>query len=155
AERLGWRALFALFALPMFLWSAAFYHWFRAPAGAGSETDPAKEPTPWGRLLVSGPMWCVCGQQFFRAAGYMFYASWFTTYLREARGLSLERAGVLTSLPLYGVVVGSLVGGAASDFVLARTGSRRLGRQGIGLLSMLLGALCIFVARPIADPDVT
>lgn len=168
AAPVGWRLLFALFALPVFAWSVAFAWWFRnrpedhpwvngaelaAIRGTGPAAPPAaREPTPWGLLLVSAPMWCICGQQFCRAAGYMFYASWFATYLRETRGVTLQTAGVLTSLPLYGVVAGALMGGVVSDFVLARTGSLRLARQGIGVGSMLLCGVLILVARRIDDP---
>lgn len=163
---LGWRLLFALFAVPIFLWSVAFVWWFRErPADhpwvnagelavlRGSQPAPlaVKEPTPWGRLLVSFPMWCICGQQFFRAAAYMFYTSWFATYLRDTREVSVAMAGALNSLLLYGVVIGSLTGGLLSDAILARTGNRRLARAGVGVASLIGGAACILIARPIAD----
>ncbi len=32
-------------------------------------------------------MWCICVQQAFRSAGYIFFGTWFTTYLQEARGV--------------------------------------------------------------------
>jgi ACS family glucarate transporter-like MFS transporter len=170
---LGWRWLFALFALPGLAWAAWFVLWFRDrpedhpsvnPAelalirtAAPGETPGApvpgrdgKEPTPWAAIFTSPAMGWICGQQFFRAAGYMFYASWFPTFLREARGVSLGQAGVLTSLPLAGVIGGGLVGGLLSDRLLSRTASRRVARQGVAVVSMVLCALFIFVARPVA-----
>jgi nitrate/nitrite transporter NarK len=94
----------------------------------------------------------ICLQQFFRAAGYMFYASWFATFLQETRGLSVAEAGILTGLPMLGVVFGSPLGGWLSDCVLLQTGSRRLGRQGIAVLSQLGGALFLVLAYPVSAP---
>jgi MFS family permease len=156
---LGWRAFFALAALPGFVWAAVFFRWFRDdpndhPGVGPGELDlirsgivpPApgkKEPIPWRKLLTSHVMWCICGQQFFRATGYIFFATWFSTFLQQARGVDAAEAAKLTSLPLWGVVVGALSGGFVSDWLLAWTGSRRVSRQGFSILSMLVCAGCI------------
>ncbi len=67
---------------------------YPSPAMAGPNRDPRSPapPTPWLQLLTSPAMWCICGQQFFRAAGYMFFTSWFATYLQESRGVSAHDA---------------------------------------------------------------
>ncbi|MBW3541064.1 MAG: hypothetical protein KY476_12410 [Planctomycetes bacterium] len=31
--------------------------------------------------MRSRSLWLICGQQFLRAAGYIFYATWFPTFL--------------------------------------------------------------------------
>jgi ACS family glucarate transporter-like MFS transporter len=166
-ELLGWRCLFLLYALPGLVWAIWFYLWFRDrprdhPSMSAAElalldeipsakAEQPAEPTPWRGIFTSPAMLWICGQQFFRAAGYTFYASWFATYLRKTRDVSLPAAGLFTSLPLCGVVCGSLIGGMASDLVLIRSGSRRLARQGVAIGSMVLCALFILLARPIAD----
>src|SRR5437763_13589946 len=116
----------------------------RRPGGRAAESSlpgrPPHRPRPkdglricwFGRdpfaglpvALTRPAMGWICGKQFFYAAGMIFFASWFPTYLRETRGLALGRAGVLTSLPLLAIVVGCLVGGVVSDWIYARTGSR-------------------------------
>jgi MFS family permease len=110
------------------------------------------EPTPWRALFTSWAMVCICGQQFFRAGGFMFFTSWFTTFLRETRHVSTPEAGFLTSLPIGTYVLGSSVGGLVSDWVLARTGSRRLARQGVSIVSQLGCALLIVWAYFIYNP---
>ena len=100
-------------------------------ARAVRETTSESEPTPWLGILSSPAMWWICAQQFFRAAGYIFFASWFPTYLQKVHGVTPSESGVLASLPLLAVVGGSLVGGAVSDRVLARTGSRAWARKGL------------------------
>ncbi len=71
-----------------------FGRWFRdAPADhpavgeqraardrRGSRTGPrsrAAQPMPWRLLLSSGSMWLINVQQFCRAAGYVFFVTWF------------------------------------------------------------------------------
>ncbi|MBI1913981.1 MAG: MFS transporter [Planctomycetes bacterium] len=160
---LGWRWLFVLYAVPGIAWAVWFFVWFRdrpedhpgvnaaeqALIGRPQATHPGQEatsrpePTPWIALFTSWAMLCICGQQLFRAAGYMFYGSWFTTFLKETRGIGNEEAGVLTSLPIWAYVIGSGVGGQVSDWILVRTGSRRLGRQGLSAATSLACALLI------------
>ena len=124
-----------------------------SPAMAGPNRDPRSPAptTPWLQLLTSPAMWCICGQQFFRAAGYMFFASWFATYLQESRGVTIGKSGMLTMLPLLSVVVGSLAGGVVSDAVLRHTRSIRLARQAVAGCSLGLCAALTLSAYFFAD----
>lgn len=156
----GWRWMFVAYSLPGLVWAAWFWFWFRErPAEhasvnaaerqliAGSPSPPdaaaapaSRSPVPWPALLTSPAMWCICGQQFFRAAGYMFFTSWFATYLQESRGVTIATSGVLTMLPLLAVVAGSFFGGWLSDAILRRTSSRGLARKGIAVIALALCA---------------
>lgn len=168
-----WQSLFMVFGAMGILWGLGFHWWFRdVPEDHSSvskvelariregkslaevsnregETPPA---TPWGAILSSPAMWCICGQQFFRAAGYIFFASWFPTYLQETRGVSVAQSGLLGSLPLLAVVIGGLVGGAVSDSIYRRTQSLRLARQFLASGALLLCSVFIVSAYLIADP---
>lgn len=158
---LGWRGLLTWFTVPGLVWSAGFWFWFRnrpdehswtnaaereliadgaARADATSATDhaePSAGAPAWRVMALSGRMWLVCAQHLFRAAGVVFYQTWFPTYLREARGVSVEQSGYYTALPMLGLVLGSLLGGAASDFLQRATGDRRYSRRGLALVSTL------------------
>jgi MFS transporter, ACS family, D-galactonate transporter len=170
---MSWQNLFVLFGFLGVFWGIGFYWWFRdlpeehrrvsprelerIKEGRGFVPEPTtssrKRPaTPWLAMLSSTAMWCICGQQFFRAAGYIFFASWFPTYLQETRGVSVAASGMLGSLPLLAVVIGGLVGGAASDAIYRRTQSLRLARQGLASGALFLCAALIFAAYFIADP---
>ncbi len=160
----GWRPMFLWYALPGIVWAVWFTRWFRNhPADhpavneaelklitAGPErVQPlaAKPPAmPWRLLMTSPAMWCICVQQAFRSAGYIFFGTWFTTYLQEARGVELITSGWLTALPLIGDLTGSLLGGALSDMVLRKTGSQRLARQGIPAIALFVCACLVFSA---------
>ncbi len=117
-----------------------------------SPDDEVHEPTPWLTIASSPGMWALCGQQIFRAAGYIYFATWFGTYLRETRGVGDLEVGLLNSLPLIAVVVGSPLGGAFSDWLLVRTGNRRISREAVAAVSMLLCALLIVASYPVANP---
>ncbi len=163
--------IFAIFAVPSLLWACGFWFWFRErpeqhPAvnaaeceliAAGDTTDePAEQSgfdgSMWLRLTTSPAAWLICGQQFFRASGYAFFASWFATYLMETRNVSTAQSGFLTSLPLLATVLGSTLGGITSDAVFRATNSLALARKGVAGGSLTLCAGLVFSAFFVADP---
>jgi nitrate/nitrite transporter NarK len=95
-------------------------------------------------------MWLIGGQQFFRAAAQVFFGTWFGTFLYESPGISPSEVAVLASLPPLLLIVGSTLGGVLSDWLLYRTGSRRVSRQGLAVINLLLCA-GMFVAAAVAD----
>lgn len=153
---------FILLALPGFLWGLGFYAWFRndpteftgLTAWERSELPAQQSPvsvsrpaaSPWGSLFVSPVLWLVCGQQFCRAAGYIFFGTWFATFLQETRELNVNKSGIATGYTYAGVLVGSLAGGIISDWILRRTGNARWARQGVAGGSMLFSAICIGIS---------
>jgi MFS transporter, ACS family, D-galactonate transporter len=140
--KINWRWIFVLFALPGIGWALLFY-WLRPgettdaqlprPGGTGPMTSPAPA---WAVMLGSGSMWLLCAQQFLRGAAMVFFLTWFPTFLSVTRRVSVTRSGLLTALAGAGVVLGALLGGLASDGLLARTGNHRLSRQGIAVAGM-------------------
>jgi len=119
------------------------------PAGEAAEPD---DPIPWRSLLLNSATWCICGQQVFRGAGNIFFASWFATYLQETRGVSPAKSGLLNSLPLLAAVGGTWIGGAISDALYRRTGSLNVARRRLAVSSVLACAGFVLVAYFIADP---
>jgi len=170
---LSWQMVLVLYAVAGLLWAGWFFAWFRdrpedtpavnegeldlirgeASAAASPSRAPVEPPgpTPWRAILTSPAMGWIAAQQFFRGAGFAFYMTWFPTFLRETRTVSELEAGILTSLPLGAQIFGSFAGGVLADWLLARTGSARLSRQGVACGSLLLAAGVIGLAYPIAD----
>lgn len=166
-EFASWRWMFALYTIPGLVWAAGFARWFRdrpeqhpavnraelalIRAGAGPEKERLHTLRPLTQLLTDRALIGLSLQQCFRAAGVMFYLSWFPTYLRETRGVVMWESGVLASLPHWAMMAGCFVGGWISDLVLARTGSLRLARQGVSAVSLALATGCIFLAQPVSN----
>ena len=163
-----WRTLFALFGSLGFVWSVAWYRWFRdAPSehpgvgaaereliekGLGADTGHALDATQWKPLLWNRTVVCLCLMYFTQAFGGAFYVTWLPTYL-ASRGLTGMTAGMLAGLPLILSSAADLLGGVATDRAARRLGLR-LGRITIGGGALVAAGLFTlagaFVASPVA-----
>lgn len=150
-----WRLLLVAYALPGLVWVLLF--WILVPnvmlpaSPPGSVTDPVD----WSRLFCSIDLLLLCAQQFFRAAAMVFFVTWFPVFLQEVRGVTSLHSGMLATGAGIGGVLGSLLGGFASDWLLARTGNRRLSRQGIACVGMAACSILIIASHLIADTTIS
>lgn len=155
-----WRIVLGAYSLPGFLWTLLFLVLIpnrilptQAPGPAsgsssGGESSPRLDV---GRIINSPSLWLLCAQQFFRAAGMVFFVTWFPAFLQNTRGISVEESGIWTTIAGVGGVVGSLTGGYFSDWLLRRTGSKRLSRQGIAVVGMSICSVLILLSYFVAD----
>jgi sugar phosphate permease len=165
----GWRGMFLLFALPGFVWALGFAYWFRNRPREHSSVNAAEceliaggtppaaasapaHVTPWRHLLGSRTMWLICTQQFFRAGGQVFFATWFPKYLQETRGVTLQQSAWLTALPVVSFMLAAFVGGGLSDLVMLKTGSLNAARKGVALSTLLLCTGIIGAAWFVQEP---
>ncbi len=153
----GLMGYFWVLAVPGFIWALGFYVWFRDNPRDFTKLSPveiAELPIPhhqqtgagdftWWKLLSSPVLWLISAQQFCRAAGYIFFATWFATYLQETRHFNVNQSGIVTGCMFVGVLIGAIVGGVLSDWILQRTGKAYWARQGVAIVSMLACAACI------------
>lgn len=121
-----------------------------APGGAPPrESESAGEPIS-ARLITDSirslSLWAICVQAAFRAAGYQLFVTWFPAILEKGYGVTRQEAGLLSTSPLIGVVAGSLLGGWLIDFLLTRTGSKRISRCGVAITALGLSSLLCIVA---------
>jgi MFS transporter, ACS family, D-galactonate transporter len=150
---ISWKLVIVLAGAPGFVWAGAFLAVYREqPARSAPSPEPASGRESCLGLLATPALGLICLQQFLRAAGYIFFVSWFSTYLQESKSISIGQAGWLNSLPLLAVVVGAPLGGMISDLLLARTGSRRLSQQAVAVASLLVCAGCIVMAFWVESP---
>lgn len=150
-----WRLLLFIYALPGLLWTLVFL--LTIPASqlpVQAETGP-RAPIQWGKLLTSVPLALLCAQQFLRAAAMVFFLTWFPTFLQQTRGVTLVQSGVLTSIAGVGGVLGSLLGGFVSDWLLLKTGNSRLSRQGVAVLGMSLCSVLIVASGLVSSVNLS
>ena len=104
-------------------------------------------------ILLSPAMLFLCGQQICRASGYMFFASWFPTFLQKTRGISVAQSGYLQGLVFAGTLAGCIFGGMLTDWIWRRTGGLRLSRSGVGAASLGACSLLILAAWFVQSPE--
>ncbi|EAQ77070.1 MFS transporter [Blastopirellula marina] len=168
---MSWRWSFALISLPGVLWALAFYFRFRDRPGLSPEANAAERtliqagrpraqivaadddigPTDWKAVLLHPGLWLIHGQQICRAAGYMFFVSWFPTFLQETRGVSIEHSGYMQGVVLAGALVGSLLGGMLTDGIWRKTGSLWLSRSGVGATALGVCSVLILCSWFVED----
>lgn len=159
-----WRIVFVIYSIPGFFWVVIFSRWFHDSPRDDPHVNEAerrliqpkeqaeasqlqqKKSVPWKTILQHRGIWFLCGQQVCRAAGYMFFASWFPTFLQETRNVSVKESGYLQALVFFGTLVGCLCGGWLTDWLLNRTGNLRLSRSLVGTTFLMACALLILAA---------
>jgi sugar phosphate permease len=152
----GWATPFVLLAGLGAVWCALFWLWFRnrpdemssvnvaerAIIESGRPTTPeCPSPVPWSRFLRSVNVWALCLMYGFVGFSGNFITSWLPSYLKHHRKLPEDTTAWLSGLPLAAGIASCLLGGAVSDWLIRRLGSRIWGRRLVGLTTLLLAAL--------------
>ena len=148
----SWQFAYVLFGAVGVLWALAYFLFIPEKRG-GLSIAPPMTPADWRRLATSVPMWLICGQQFFRAGAMIFFINWFPKFLRESRHLTEKQAGIYTSYANFAALLGGILGGFFSDWLLRRTGMRRLSRQGIAVVGMTTCSALIVVTYFLTDNE--
>ena len=113
----------------------------RALIKAGSDGAPARASTPLSarRAWRSRSLRFFVLQQWLDAGSDAAFVSLMGTYFLRARGFEVAKTGWLASLPLWGGALGGIAGGWLNDRLIARTGSRRWARSGVGFAGKVIG----------------
>lgn len=106
---------------------------------------------PWGRLFGRRDMWLLTGAYGVLGYNAYFYFAWFYLYLVNERGFSLESGGFYTMAPFITMAVAGPVGGWLSDRLSDRYG-KRIGRCGLGAVTMFLTGIFVLVGASVQNP---
>jgi len=139
---LTWEGILAVYAVPGLVWAIAFAIAVPAPDKPRAPVDSHLRAAPvrWSRLLTDRQMFLLCAQQFQRAAASALFFTWFPRYLQETKGVTPLESGSLAAWPLVAGMLGGLLGGTTSDWLLRRTDNPRLSRQGLASVATLVCA---------------
>jgi sugar phosphate permease len=125
------------------------------PQGAINPPPIEKQTkVPWATLLRSANMWAVMLAYFTYVYCLWIFLTWLTKYLVDVRHFTLLKGGLLASLPLWAGVVGDTAGGLATDWLLKRTGSARIGRRVVAIVG-LLGCAAFIVPAALTEDAYT
>jgi sugar phosphate permease len=167
----GWRVMFYVFGAIGFVWVAAFWWFYRErpedhthvnraelaqirglnPDGSLKTASTSRPATPWKQILSAPNMWWIALGYCCFFFGTNFYLTWYPTYLREYRGLSILALGFWGSIPLLAGMAGDVVGGWLSDVTLKRTGNAKLARRSVAAAGFLLAGAFVLPAAMVGD----
>ncbi len=167
----GWRAIFYTFATLGLIWSVVFLLYYRNrpeehgsvneaeliqirgrnPDGSIRQLNSERPIVPWKAIFTSGNMWAISLAYGCFFYGTYFFLSWYPTYLREYRHITLQALGLIGSLPLFAGMAGDVAGGALTDLLLRRTGNAKLARRMVAAPGMLVSGLFLIPAATTAD----
>ena len=162
----GWRAIFYIFGSLGVIWSIIFATYYTNRPEEHKSVNPAElaeirgvnpdgsvkklavtRPTaPWRRILGSPNMWAIALGYCCFFFGTNFYLTWYPTYLREHRHLTLQALGLIGSVPLFAGMAGDLIGGSISDWMFKRTGKAKFARRVVAAPGFLLSGMFIIPA---------
>ena len=162
----GWRAIFYIFGSLGVIWAIAFSFFYRNlpeehksvnvaelaeirglnPDGTVRKPNVTRQATPWRTIFGSPNMWYIALGYSCFFFGTNFYLTWYPTYLREHRHLSLQALGLIGSLPLFAGMLGDVTGGSLSDHFFKRTGDARFARRVVAAPGFLLAGVFVIPA---------
>ena len=140
----GWRSIFITVGLVGLVWAAVWWLVYRGPLsyrranadeidlirkGGGlvdlSDRNPGGGARAYslrdlGYVLTQSKLWGIYIGQYALNSTLWFFLTWFPTYLVQYRGIGLQQAGRLASLPFLGAFGGVICSGLFSDFLVRR-----------------------------------
>lgn len=171
----GWRAIFYIFGSLGVLWAITFALVYRNrpeehgrvnrvelaqirgvnPDGTIKDLSAVRKATPWKKIFGSPNMWFIAAGYCCFFFGTNFYLTWYATYMREYRHLTIQALGLIGSLPLYFGMLGDVVGGHLTDVVLRRTGNAKFARRIVAAPAFLLSAAFLIPAATTSSASVS
>jgi sugar phosphate permease len=172
----GWRAVFFIFGGLGLLGAIAFHGFYCDRPEEHRRVNPAelaeirgveqdgnvkaavtakRNQVPWRRILRSPNMWAIALAYCCNFFGANFYLTWYPTYLREYRHMSLKHVGLIGALPLLAGMLGNLAGGYLTDGLLKRTGKANLARRCVAVPGLLLAGIFVVPAALTQSPAVS
>src|SRR5215470_10515392 len=128
----GWRSAFFLPGLLGLVWLAVWLAIYRLPRNLpGITRDELKQleeatsydpqtVAPWFALLKNRNVLALVLSRLVSDPVWYFYVFWIPEYLKRERGFSLTEIGLYAWIPFVAGALGGMVGGAASDALIAR-----------------------------------
>ncbi len=173
AVRFGWHSVFYLTGGLGLLWAFVWIGWIRnrpqsdtrvsgaelehIEKGGGAVTEltaegrsHAKFSDIWKLLAKKRMLGALIGQ-FANTSTLFFFLTWFPDYLVKQKHFTLLTAGFLAVIPYLCALIGTLVGGAGSDWLLRRGVATSIARKAPIITGLILSMIIIvdnWVSQP-------
>jgi MFS transporter, ACS family, hexuronate transporter len=163
--RYGWQATFLVTGSLGFLWLAAWL-WLYQPPGEHRWLTPEQrsamgaaqvaeggEKMGWRQLLGFREVWAIVLGRFFTDPVWWLYLTWLPLYLNKVHGVDLKGIAWMAAVPYISADIGSLLGGAAAGWLIARGWSVDKARKAVILIGALfmMGGIGVFQASTVYE----
>ncbi|WP_010521550.1 MFS transporter [Aquimarina agarivorans] len=159
-SELGWRGLFILSGIIGVIWAFVWYVFYRDPENHKGvnqseldyiQKDEVKKvkqvkPFKWSDLkyaFIYKKLWGLYLGQFCLGSTFIFFLTWFPTYLQEQKGIDLMKSGIMGSVPFLGAFLGVIISGLLSDRLIKRGVSKEIARKAPVLTGLFLSSSII------------
>ena len=145
----GWRLSFVICGIASLIWVALWWWYFVdnprehrmiTEAEVADLVPPSKAirrtRTPWWPLIKR--IFPVTAVDFCYGWMLWVYISWIPLYFMTRHHLKIKESALLAGLAFFAGVVGDTLGGTFSDWILIKTGNKRLARNAFIAISILL-----------------
>ena len=158
----GWQATFlatgslGFFWLLLWLWiyqPPLEHRWLTAAERQLliDHTEPAGAALPYRRLLAFPETWGILLGRLFTDPVWWLYLTWLPLYFATVHGLNMKQIAWFASVPYLAADAGSLIGGAASGWLMSRGWSVDRARKAVLIPAALL-MCCGIGAAALRDP---
>lgn len=151
----GWRSAFWFCGLLTLVWVLIWWWYFRddprshpsITEGEVSVLSPCakmsrKARTPF--LPLAKRIVSVTAVDFCYGWMLWVFISWIPLYFMNKHQLNLKNSAVLAGLTFFAGVIGDTIGGSTSDWILVRTGNKRLARNAFIAVALLLAGMFLY-----------
>jgi MFS family permease len=163
---ISWRHAFELFGAIGVVWAVFFYRFYRDnprdhPAMNAAEVAllegadrlaTGHGDVPWMKLVRSRQVFLLSVQYFCLSYGWYFYITWLPTYLKEERGLAIQKGALLAGLPLFLGGLGSVFSGFITPYVARYLGSIAKARRVLAFIGFLAASGFLLLSTRLGNP---
>ncbi|MEM8893445.1 MAG: MFS transporter [Bacteroidota bacterium] len=159
-NQLGWRGLFIVSGLIGLLWALIWYYFYRDPEDHSTINEEelalldknelpsgdGKRQFQWSELkqaFVYKKLWGLYIGQFCLGSTFIFFLTWFPTYLIDYKGIDFLKSGILASIPFLAAFVGVISSGLISDYLMKKDISKEVARKAPVLTGLLLSTTIV------------
>jgi ACS family hexuronate transporter-like MFS transporter len=150
----GWQEAFLATGAMGFIWLGLWLLIYRRPArhpwltarelayiqsGEAAPTGADEVKIPWRKILSYREAWGFILGKFMTDPIWWFFIFWLPSYLKQARGFSLQEIGYFAWIPFLAADVGSVAGGYLSGYFMKRGWPLSRARK----TAMLICACCM------------
>ncbi len=150
---IGWRGFMIATGLLGVAWAVVWYVLFPSRKGDNAVEEEAENPTEdvpaqkidFAVAFKHPKLWGIYIGQFAIGSVFIFFLTWFPTYLTEYRGIEIVKSGFMAAVPYLGAFCGVLLSGFSSDWMVRKGWSAEIARKapvmiGIALSTAIVGA---------------